>query len=410
MHRPLILILLCMVAVQYSAAQVKCGIDNLVDTEFEMFKGRRVALVTHAAARTLRGRTTADEFLRRRDLTVVRTMAPEHGYYGFIPAGERVPTDTLPDGTVVRSLYGELRRPTNDMLDDVDAVVIDLQDIGVRSYTYLSTMIEVMEACAAVDRPVYVLDRPNPLGGSLVDGSIVDDSLRSFVGRVPVPYVHGCTMGELATMANGLGWLGKDSTGKVRRCSLTVVKCKRWTRSMTWEQTGRTWHPTSPNIPSVHAIRGYAVTGLAGELSLMNIGIGTATPFTVIGAPSWPADDVLIQRLAASGVQLLPTRYIPPSGKHARMRCDGYHLAFDSTLRPFRAAMTLLHTIAERTPHMLSDTLSGTSRAKMFAKTSGHGALLDMLLRRVPWSEIEALTSRGTAEFRRSREPYLLYH
>lgn len=407
--RPLILLLVVVTATLSMRAQVKCGIDNLIDTEFEMFKGRRVALVTHAAARTLHGSTAAEAFLRRTDVTVRRIMAPEHGYYGLIAAGVSVPTDTLPDGTIVQSLYGALRRPTAAMLDDVDAVVIDLQDIGVRSYTYLSTMIEVMEACALMDRAVYILDRPNPLGGVLVDGSIIDDPLRSFVGRIPVPYVHGCTLGELATMANGAGWLSADSTGTPRRCSLTVVRCKRWTRTMTWEATGRPWYPTSPNIPSVHAVRGYAVTGLCGEISLLNIGIGTATPFTVVGAPAWAYDSVLVHRMATCGVHLAPARYVPPSGKFARARCEGYHLSFDSTVRPYRAAITLLHTIAERHPTFYADTLVGTSKAAMFSKTSGQGALLDLLLRRAPWRDVEALTTKGLADFRRRREAYLLY-
>lgn len=407
--RPLILLLVLVTASVVVRSQVKCGIDNLIDTEFELLKGRRVALVTHAAARTLHGSSTAEALLQHPNITVRRIMAPEHGYYGLISAGVSVPTDTLPDGTIVQSLYGALRRPTAAMLADVDAVVIDLQDIGVRSYTYLSTMIEVMEACAQIGRAVFVLDRPNPLGGVLVDGSVLDDSVRSFVGRLPIPYVHGCTLGELATMANGSGWLSPDSSGVPRRCSLTVVRCKRWKRDMAWESTGRPWYPTSPNIPSVHAVRGYAVTGLAGEISLMNIGIGTALPFTVIGAPNWPFDSVLVHRMATCGVHLAAARYVPPLGKFARMRCEGYHVSFDSTVRPYRAAIMLLHTIAERHPTFYADTLSGTSKAAMFAKTSGQGALLDLLLRRAPWRDVEALTTTGLADFRRRREAYLLY-
>ncbi|MBU3741788.1 MAG: DUF1343 domain-containing protein [Candidatus Kapabacteria bacterium] len=403
------LLILMMLAGQITSAQVKCGIDNIIDTDFTMFKGQRVALVTHAAARTLGGRSTAEAFLQRTDLTVVRIMAPEHGFYGVITAGESVPTDTIYDGVPVLSLYGERRRPSAEMIADVDRVVIDMQDIGVRSYTYISTMVEVMEACAERNVPIVILDRPNPLGGSLVDGSIVEDSLRSFVGRLPIPYIHGCTMGELATMANGAGWLSADPSGRPRQCSLTVVKCKRWKRSMAWEQTGRTWYPTSPNIPSVNAIRGYAVTGLAGELSLLNIGIGTATPFTVIGAPDLVHDASLVQRMASCGVRLMETRYVPPSGKHARTRCLGYHLGFDASVRPYLAALTLLHAFAERSPSMYVDSVLTSPKGRMFMKTSGRGALLGLLRARRPWRDLASHATDGMQDFVRRREAYLLY-
>lgn len=157
---------------------VKCGIDNLIDTDFALLKGRRVVLVTHAAARARSGRSTAEEFMLRKDIQLVRILAPEHGYYGVVGAGETVHADTL-GGTPVVSLYGALRRPDSSMLSDADVVVIDMQDIGVRSYTYISTMTEVMEACALFARPVVILDRPNPLGGTVVDGNIPDPALRS---------------------------------------------------------------------------------------------------------------------------------------------------------------------------------------------------------------------------------------
>jgi len=390
-------------------AQVKCGIDNIIDTEFAMFRGQRLALVTHAAARTLGGRSTAEAFLARRDLTVVRIMAPEHGFYGVISAGEHVPTDTIYQQVPVQSLYGQRRRPSVDMIADVDGVVIDMQDIGVRSYTYVSTMMEVLEACAQSNIPVTILDRPNPLGGELVDGSVLDDTLRSFVGRIPVPYVHGCTMGELATMANALGWLEKDAQGRPRQCSLTVVKCKRWKRSMTWEQTGRMWYPTSPNIPTVHAIRGYAVTGLVGELSLCNIGIGSATPFTLVGSPTWRYDAALVQRMASCGVKLAETRFRPATGKFARELCIGYHLGFDASVRPYRAALTLLHALAEGDSAAFGQDIERAPKARMFAKTSGRGQLLRALVQRRPWRDIEPHTTVGLAEFVQRRQAYLLY-
>jgi len=185
-------------------AQVKFGIDNLIDTDFALLRGKRVVLVTHAAARTYRGTTTAEEFLQRKDVSTLRLLAPEHGFYGVVPAGIIVADDTV-FRTPVVSLYGKLRRPDRSMITDADVVVVDLQDIGVRSYTYISTMVEVLEACAENSIRCMILDRPNPLGGTLVQGNLPDDELRSFIGRIPIPYVHGMTMGELATMVNGEG-------------------------------------------------------------------------------------------------------------------------------------------------------------------------------------------------------------
>ena len=203
------------------SAQVKFGIDNLIDTDFSLLRGKRVVLVTHAAARTYRGTNTAEEFLQRRDVTTLRLLAPEHGFFGVVPAGVSVADDSVM-GTAVVSLYGRLRRPERAMIVDADVVVVDLQDIGVRSYTYISTMVEVLEACAEAGKPCMILDRPNPLGGVLVQGNLPDDELRSFIGRIPIPYIHGMTMGELATMVNEKGWLTPGPTGAARECSLTV--------------------------------------------------------------------------------------------------------------------------------------------------------------------------------------------
>lgn len=391
-------------------ADVKCGIDNLIDTDFALLKGKRVVLVTHAAARARSGRSTAEEFMLRKDIRLVRILAPEHGYYGVVGAGETVHSDTL-GGTPVVSLYGALRRPDSSMLSDADVVVIDMQDIGVRSYTYISTMTEVMEACALFSRPLIVLDRPNPLGGTVVDGNLPDPALRSFIGRLPIPYVHGCTMGELATMTNEEGWLAKGAGGQPRRCSLTVVRLKRWKRSMSWEETGLPWYPTSPNIPTVHAVRGYAVTGLTGELGPVSIGIGTASPFTVIGAPTLAFDTILVRRLARYGVIAQAARYNPAVGKFARQVCTGYYLAFsmNDDVKPFRAALALLSVLHRSQPALFPDSLASSRQAGMFNKAVGSSAILPLILSDGSWTDIEALAVAGLQDFLKRREKYLLY-
>ena len=403
-------VLLLATSASAQTGDTKCGIDNLVDTQFELLRHKNVVLVTHAAARARTGRSTAEEFLLRDDVNTLRILAPEHGFYGVIQAGRKVEDNTVM-GTPTLSLYGSLRRPRGDMITDADAVIVDFQDIGSRSYTYVSTMIEVMEACALYDVPVIILDRPNPLGGLVVDGNLPDRSIKSFVARIPTPYVHGMTLGEIAKMANGEGWLEKDSEGNARTCELLVIKCKRWTRGMTWEETGLKWYPTSPNIPSIEAARGYAVTGLSGELGLASIGIGTSAPFTMIGSPNFQRDEMLEQRFAIYGVTARWGKFRPIAGKHAKKVNQGYHLAFatDSTFRPFHAAMGMIVALRDAQPGTLDTKLRLSNRGKMFVKTSGTQRIIDLLYRGAGWPTIRAICDEGVEEFKQARAPYLLY-
>lgn len=405
-------ITLCIASVCYAmsmvAGDVKCGIDNLVDTDFALLQGKRVVLVTHAAARALSGRSTLEEFRRRKDLSLLRVFTPEHGYYGVVVAGSHVANDTIA-GIVSLSLYGALRKPTKEMLSNADVVVIDLQDIGTRSYTFMSTMVEVMEACAEHSVPVMILDRPNPLGGIGVHGNVPEDTMRSFVARIPVAYVHGMTMGELATITNGERWLGKDAKGLPRQCSLTVVRCKRWTRSMTFEDTRLPWYPTSPNIPTVHAARGYPVTGLLGELGGLYIGIGSPSPFTVVGAPYLVYDSVLVQRLKHYGTTAMPARFVPTSGRYAGVTCSGYYLGFDdgSAYNPYMSAMTFIAMLYPSVSGHDSENVSG-KQTLMFKKVTGSSVLLSALAR-ADWPAVEREATRGLEAFRVKRRQYLLY-
>ncbi len=391
-----------------TSGAVRTGIDVLIDRQFRDVRGLKVVLVTHAAARASTGRSTAEEFLRRRDVTVLRLLAPEHGYYGVVRAGAHVDDDTVM-GTPVLSLYGALRRPSAAMITDADLVVLDLQDIGSRSYTYISTMAEVMDACGEYQVPLMILDRPNPLGGVVVDGALPDPQIKSFVARLPVPYIHGLTMGELANMANGEDWLsGGDRT---RRCALQVIECTGWKRTMSWEQTGLDWYPTSPNIPSADAARGYAVTGLCGELGLASIGIGTSAPFTMIGAPTFPEDPELVALLRTYGVIARRGHFLPIAGKFAKEECQGYHLAFkrDTTFKPFHAAMALIVHLRDRFPAVLTPEVRTSNRGQMFVKTSGTERIIEALYRGDRWSAIEPLCRQGLREFELRRLPYLMY-
>ncbi|MFN3781081.1 MAG: exo-beta-N-acetylmuramidase NamZ domain-containing protein, partial [Candidatus Kapaibacteriota bacterium] len=197
-------------------SKVLLGIDVLIRDDFRILQGKRVGLVANSSSRSSTQKMTVEYFVNNPNFTFTAIFTPEHGFFTTIPAGMSVPDDSI-YGVPLFSLYGSNRKPTPYQLSMVDIIVFDLQDIGVRSYTYISTLFKVMEACAEFDIPLVVLDRPNPLGGNLVDGNVTDSDKISFVSIIPVPYLHGCTIGEIALMVNGEGWL--KSNGSAKRCN-----------------------------------------------------------------------------------------------------------------------------------------------------------------------------------------------
>ncbi len=408
LHRGLAFCLHLVCAVLLAKGQVLFGIDQLEQSKFALLSNKRVVLVTHAAARAVNGMSTLEVFASAQNVTIVRLLTPEHGFYGVVAAGKSVPDDTVA-GIPAVSLYGPRRRPDKTLLENADVVVVDLQDIGIRSYTYVSTMIEVMEACAKYNVPLVVLDRANPLGGQVVDGNVPDDTVRSFISRIPVPYIHGMTLGEIATMANGEGWLEPDARGTPRKCSLTVVRCAALTRSMVWADLRRTWYPTSPNIPTLAAVRGCALTGLLGEIGVCSIGMGTATPFTALGTPDFGVDTLLVTQLLNNGVIAAECRFRPLTGKWANTVCSGYYLDSRSDWQPYRAALTILWRLRNRFPTAFTNALNDRSTRTMFLKACGSQSIITGLLRGASLTSIQTSGTRGLEDFRKVRLPYLLY-
>jgi uncharacterized protein YbbC (DUF1343 family) len=218
------------------------------------------------------------------------------------------------------------------------------------------------------------------------------------------------TMGELATMVNEKGWLSVGPNGTARECNLTVVKCKRWKRSMTWEDIDRPWYPTSPNIPSVHAIRGYVLTGMVGELGACSIGMGTSTPFTLLGGSGFPIDSLLVLHLRRYGVVAARARFKPSSGKFAQSICDGYHLLPQrATWQPYNAALTVLWRVREQFPEAFPDTLATQKNGVMFAKACGSADLVLAFIRGASLGELERIGRRGVDVFVEQRRQFLLY-
>jgi uncharacterized protein YbbC (DUF1343 family) len=256
------------------------GIDVLESQGFAAVAGKRIGLLTHPAGVNRAGVSTIDVLRRAPNVRLVALFGPEHGIYGNEPAEISIPDRIDPrTGLKVHSLYGRHRKPTPAMLKGLDAFVIDLQDIGSRSYTFVSSMRYAMEACFEAGLEVIVLDRPNPLGGLKIDGPPLDREWASFVGAFPVPYVHGLTIGELARMAAqtpGVMAISREAWGKGR---LTIVPMRGWKRSMRWPETGLRWIPTSPMIPDFSACVGYPMTGLGTYLGGFRHGVGVRYPF-----------------------------------------------------------------------------------------------------------------------------------
>ena len=314
---------------------VVSGLDALRADRFAPLRGKRVGLVTNHTGRARDGATAIDLLFETKEVRLAALFSPEHGIRGVLDAN--VPSEKdQKTGLVIHSLYGETRRPTAAMLDGLDAIVIDLQDIGARFYTYMTTMAFVMEEAAKKNLPVFVLDRPNPINGFQVEGPGLDKSLVEFIGYFPgMPVRHGMTLGELARLFNGENRIG---------AALTVVPMKNWDRGRWFDETGLPWINPSPNMRNLLQATLYPGVG-AIEYSNVSVGRGTDTPFEQIGAP-WIDGVRLAETLnarAIPGVRFYPVRFTPVSSKYAKEECQGVFMVVTdrAALRPVRLGVEL---------------------------------------------------------------------
>lgn len=273
-------------------AQTRPGIEVLRDSNFSVLEGKKVGLITNATGVDNELKSTADILNEATNVELVALFGPEHGIRGNVHAGDKVSNDVDPiTGLPVYSLYGKTRKPTPAMLANIDVLVYDIQDIGCRSYTFISTMALAMEACAEQGKEFVVLDRPNPLTGNKVEGCLVSDGFYSFVSQLPIPYVYGLTPGELATYLNEEGLL--NGGAKVK---LAVVPMEGWKRDMTFDKTGMPWVPPTPHIPGPDAAILYPATGILGELYAVSIGVGYTMPFRLVCA-QWANAELMAKRM-----------------------------------------------------------------------------------------------------------------
>ena len=392
--------------VPVASAQVQLGSDVLASTGFKELQGKRVGLITNPSGVNRRGESTIDLLLHAPGVRLVALFGPEHGVYGDVKAGENIAEKTdKRTGLPVHSLYGATRKPTPGMLRGLDALVYDLQDTGVRSYTFISTMGLAMEACAEAGVEFVVLDRPNPLGGERVEGPMLDDRFRSFVGQWNVPYAYGMTCGELAEMINGEGWIRK-------RCQLTVVPMSGWRRAMVWRDTGLRWVPTSPNVPRGDSPLYYAATGLFGELaggSGANIGTRLRRPFECVIAPWLDANKL---RAAMNGFGLRGISFPTFGVMFEGQRLQGVSLRIDDPAHAPLVAINfyLLDAIEEASRRdLFAEAVQRRKDFQMFDKVCGTDKIRRELKTGKSAREIVDSWRADEEAFRLRRQKYLLY-
>lgn len=376
-----------------ATAAVDLGIDVLAEHHFDLLRGKRVGLVTNQTGVNKQGVLT--RLVLKKNVRLVALYTPEHGLDGVEKAGVDVRSrkDRL-TGLTAYSLYGDTRKPTPAMLSGIDVLVFDMQDIGCRSYTYISTMAKCLQACAEQHKEFVILDRPNPLGGERVEGMPLDPQWVSFVGQLPVPYVHGMTMGELAIMANEKGWMSPI------KADLKVIRMHGWSRSMVWSNTGLAWVKPSPNIPNCYSPFYYVVTGVVSELGEgIDIGIGTTSAFEFFTAP-WLKSNAYPYLLSkCSGIGVYP--YSTRCGKGVRFKINPRSGNL-SAASLYLLALSYHQThgsIFARAPH---------EKLNLFYKVYGTSKIREELAHKSP-SQIIASWTPFLNHFRGERQPFLLY-
>ncbi len=386
---------------------VETGLDVLESSKFEILSGKRVGLITNQTGIDRNRRHGADLLYGAEGVRLTALFGPEHGIRGR--ADEKIPHGRDPKtGLPIYSLYSDTRKPTAEMLKDVDVLVFDIQDIGARFYTYISTMSLAMEAAAEQGKEFVVLDRPNPIGGVQVEGPVLDPRFRSFVGMHPIALRHGMTVGELATMFNDEGWL-KDGV----RAKLTVVKMKGWRREMYFEETGLPWVRPSPNMPNVDAATLYPGMALL-EATNFSEGRGTTIPFELVGAP-WIVSDTLIAKLRGygmPGISFRDTTFTPVDMPGFRMnpkfegqlcRAIRFRLTDRRAFRSVAFGIQLLSALQQLYPDHF------VMRPKAMARLAGVDWVREWILQGRTPDEIVAHWQSGLQTFKKLRRKYLLY-
>ena len=392
-----------------SGQSVTTGLEELVTSKFEMLKGKKLGLITNPTGVDRYLKSGIDILFNAPGVELVALYSPEHGIRGEFTAGEHVGTITDPStGLPVYSLYGETRKPTIEMLKDIDLLVYDIQDIGSRSYTYISTLGLAMEAAAENNIGFIVLDRPNPLGGVRMEGTVTMPEFKSFVSQFEIPYIHGMTVGELATFLNEEGLLSNGL-----KCKLQIIKMKGWQRKMSFEETGLPWVPSSPHIPQAQSPLFYPATGIIGELYVVSIGVGYTLPFQLFASEWFNADSLAgnLNTLTLPGIIFRPIHYKPYYSVSQGKMVHGVQIHITD---PQNAPLSLLQFYILQEAHKLWPgkdvfALCDKSRLAMFDKVCGTDKVRIEFSKTYSVDSILELWTKDIPAFRLRAEKYFLY-
>lgn len=388
--------------------RVKTGLEVLQSLDFKPLYGKRVGLITNPTGVTSELKSTIDVLFESKKVHLVALFGPEHGVRGEFGAGEKIESGTDPVTNLpIYSLYGSTEKPTSEMLKEIDVLIYDIQDIGCRSYTYISTMGLAMDAAAEAGIEFMVLDRPNPLGGQKIEGPVAEKELFSLVGKFPIPYVYGLTSGELARMINKEGWLKNGKS-----CKLTIIKMKGWRRSMQFNDTGLPWVPSSPHVPLSETAYHYVATGILGELGVISIGIGYTIPFGVLGHKKLDAVKFAteLNEYYKGNIIFRPMSYRPFYGGWANETLQGVQLYIKNPelVSLMSVQFKFLELFRKYYPEVDIYEMS-SKRHDMFDKVNGTREIREKFFANYRYEDIEPLIKRDEKSFQKLSSNYYLY-
>ena len=390
--------------------KVKPGIEVLRDNGFAQLQGKRVGLITNPSGVDNDLKSTIDILHEAPGVTLTALYSPEHGVRGDVHAGDNVDNAVDPaTGVPVYSIYGKTKKPTPEMLEDVDVLIYDIQDNGCRSFTFISTMGLAMDVCAELGKEFMVLDRPNPVGGNIVEGNLVEDSCFSFVSQFPIPYLYGLTPGELAQYLNEENLL---QGGK--KVNLSVIPMEGWTRDMDFRETGMPWVLPSPHIPNPEASLYYPMTGILGELYCMSIGVGYTLPFKLVCADWIDAEKFskAMNDLNLPGVKFRPIHIKPfySVGKGENIAGVEIYVTNKETAPLSLTNFYIMQELAKLYPEKLAFEIGDSKRYDMFDKVVGSKEIHKRFTENYNVDDIKDYWNKDVDSFKEKKAKYHLYN
>lgn len=389
--------------------KIMLGSDILLSEKFDLILNKRLTLLVNHTSLLSDGTHLLDTLLKINQVKVLNVLSPEHGFEGNFSAGTKVTDTTNKDSSLhFFSLYGKTLKPTDEMLNGSDLILIDLQDVGSRFYTYISTMFYVLQAAAGMNIPLIVLDRPNPYSGNIVDGPVLKNSFQSFIGIAPLPIIHGMTIGEIADY-----FCGEVLPGKNLRPDIQIIKMQNWSRDLFYDDLDLKWIKPSPNISDFETILVYPSTCLL-EGTNISEGRGTQKPFLQIGAPFINPEDLIneLKKFDLSGIEILSTQFIPQdlhgvaeSPKYEGKTCNGITISITDKLK-FKAVKFGIQLISSLIK-LYGDKIN--FREEHFDRLIGNSTVRESLMKQIPADDIYNSFTDELENFKQIRKKYLLY-